>query len=91
MGDISAVLQFNTVSADCPTRFQNFIAGCNEIYGDQLPARVCMLVVIYNMTKHEKTSWLLYYICTQNIPIHSIRLTKSVSCMRFPIGSCIAK
>lgn len=35
MSDISAVIQFNTASADCPTRFQNFITGCSEIYGER--------------------------------------------------------
>ena len=46
MGDISAVVQFNTASADCPTRFQNFIAGCSEIYGERLPIRVGMIIII---------------------------------------------
>jgi len=42
--DISALGQFNQVSSDCSTRFQNFFTRCSEIYEDDPPTEVCVLI-----------------------------------------------
>ena len=49
-GSMFALGQYNTVSADCRTRFQNFITSCNEIFGDEPQTEVwSCLCTIYRI------------------------------------------
>lgn len=80
MGDITALVEFNTVSDDCQTRTENYFASCSGIYGDQSLTEVCMFLLLqcsYSMSLDQirpfrRNSFAVY----QNLGKLSVAISK---------------